>query len=222
MNENLSTMTIVKNGEEYIRAALLSVKDYVKEMLVCDTGSTDNTIEIINELITKGLNIKLLHRGPFSGTWESKIPGLTEVRNELTELCSTDFILIVDDDEIFPKEIFEELKEVLKNKTIMAVAMPFYQFVDRNTILKESLYPCMKRVINVKQVRFQGTFPRESTHVIGENKWLSNFTDSRVITIKSRFYHYNLAKKNAFRPRQTHYDTIKFEGKQLEEFINDL
>lgn len=218
MKDQITTQTLTKNGEEYIREVLLTVKDYVKKMIVCDTGSTDNTIPIVKNLIDDGLNIELLQRGPFKGTWTTKIPGIREVRNEIIEMCDTEFMMIVDDDEIYSKEIFEELYEVLKDDNVMAIAIPFYNFIDKNTVLKKSIYSCNKRVIRAKSVEFRGIFPGESCFVKGETKWLNDFTDPRVKTIKNKYYHYNLAKKTIGRPRQKSYNTIKFEGKQPEVF----
>jgi len=219
MKDKITTQTLTKNGDEFIREALLSVKDYVKKMVVCDTGSTDNTIPIIEKLIKEGLNIEFIKRGPFKGNWQTKIPELTVIRNEIVNNCKTEFMMIVDEDEIYTKEIFEEMYEVLKDDKVMAVAIPYYNFVDRYHILRKSMYPCNKRVIRAKYVEFRGKFPGESNYVRGESEWLSNFTDPRVVTLKNKYYHYNIAKKNFFRPRKKEWDDIiKFEGKQPEVF----
>jgi GT2 family glycosyltransferase/tetratricopeptide (TPR) repeat protein/SAM-dependent methyltransferase len=46
----VSLCMIVRNNERTIRAALESIRPYVDEMIVVDTGSTDRTIEICKEL----------------------------------------------------------------------------------------------------------------------------------------------------------------------------
>ena len=43
--------TIVHNEENFIWFAIMSVIDWVDKMLVWDTGSTDKTVEIIEEII---------------------------------------------------------------------------------------------------------------------------------------------------------------------------
>jgi glycosyltransferase involved in cell wall biosynthesis len=45
----LGLTMIVKNGAETLRACLESVRDVVTEMIVADTGSTDNSREIAKE-----------------------------------------------------------------------------------------------------------------------------------------------------------------------------
>ena len=47
---------IVKNEEEHLKDCLLSVKDVVDEIVLVDTGSTDNTIEIAKKFGAKVYN----------------------------------------------------------------------------------------------------------------------------------------------------------------------
>ena len=49
----LSLAMMVKNEEHFLEDALLSVKDWVDEMIVMDTGSTDRTVEIAKDLGAK-------------------------------------------------------------------------------------------------------------------------------------------------------------------------
>ncbi|MGD7006925.1 glycosyltransferase [Metabacillus sp. 84] len=43
----ISLAMIVKNGEKFIERSLQSVQSLVDEIVIVDTGSTDNTINII-------------------------------------------------------------------------------------------------------------------------------------------------------------------------------
>ena len=45
----IACCAIVKNEEEILRTMLDSVKSLVDEYIICDTGSTDNTKNIIAE-----------------------------------------------------------------------------------------------------------------------------------------------------------------------------
>jgi len=57
--KGISAYMRVKNEEDWIKYSLISIKDFVDEIIVGDNGSTDNTLQIINGLIDQGLNIKL-------------------------------------------------------------------------------------------------------------------------------------------------------------------
>ena len=46
VNPTLSLCLIVKDEEEFLPRCLDSVKDYVDEIIIVDTGSTDSTVEI--------------------------------------------------------------------------------------------------------------------------------------------------------------------------------
>lgn len=215
MKNQITTQTLTKNCDEFIREALLSVKDYVKKMVVYDTGSTDKTIPIIEKLIKEGLNIEFVKRGPFKGSGKAGIPELTAIRNEIIDNCRTEWMMIVDEDEIYTKEIFEELYEVLTDKTIMAVVIPFYSFIDRHTILKPGAFSPNGRLLRAKYVELRRDWPRERICVRGEEKFLYPPADPRrVATLKNKYYHYNLAKKVYWRPRKKRDDIIKFKGKQ--------
>ena len=52
-NTLLSLVMIVKNEEQFIEGALNSVKNWVDEMIVIDTGSEDSTVEIAKKLGAK-------------------------------------------------------------------------------------------------------------------------------------------------------------------------
>ena len=77
---------IVKNEENFIRRALESVKE-ADEIIVCDTGSTDRTIEIAKEYTDKVFTDYL---------WNDHF---AEARNHAQSKCTGDYILIIDADE---------------------------------------------------------------------------------------------------------------------------
>ena len=46
MKANISVCLICKNEEKNLESCLLSLRDYVEEIVVVDTGSTDSSISI--------------------------------------------------------------------------------------------------------------------------------------------------------------------------------
>ncbi len=89
----ISVCLIVKNEEAYLDACLKSVKDWVNEIIVVDTGSTDSTVEIAKE---NGAKISYFE-------W---IGDFAAARNESLSLATNPFILQLDaDEEIIPSSI---------------------------------------------------------------------------------------------------------------------
>lgn len=96
----LTASIIAKNEEEMIGTMLDSIKG-VDEIMVIDTGSTDNTVKICQE---KGAKV-------FTGyLWEDDF---AKARNVAKEKATGEWLLIIDCDEIFEQDI-ARLKELLK------------------------------------------------------------------------------------------------------------
>jgi glycosyltransferase involved in cell wall biosynthesis len=119
---SLTVHCLVRNEEKFVGYAIRSVVDYADQILVFDTGSTDKTVEKINELKReypqkivfeeKGLCDKLGH---------------TKLREEMLRRTKTDWFMILDGDEIWTKRGMEEVVDVMKtDKTIGCLVAPFY------------------------------------------------------------------------------------------------
>lgn len=91
---------IVKNEEKYIEDCLKSVDGVVDEIVIVDTGSTDNTIAI-----AKKFNAKV-----YTFTW---INDFSAARNYALKQCTGSWILYLDADERLKKESKNELREII-------------------------------------------------------------------------------------------------------------
>lgn len=81
---------IVKNESKIIRRALESVRDYINYWVICDTGSTDETINIIKEVL-KSIPGEL-HEVPWKNFGYNRNAALKLAKNK------TDYILLLDAD----------------------------------------------------------------------------------------------------------------------------
>ena len=81
----LSACLIVKNESLLLSRCLEGLRSFVDEIIVVDTGSTDNTIEIGN---SNGEKVKYF-------TW---IDDFSAARNESLRHASGDWILYIDSD----------------------------------------------------------------------------------------------------------------------------
>ncbi len=101
-NPTLSLCMIVKDEEKSLPICLDSVKDYVDEIIIVDTGSTDNTIDI-----ARRYNAKI-----YQHPWENSF---SKARNYSLKYATCDWVLILDADEEIDKEDAHKLKEVIKD-----------------------------------------------------------------------------------------------------------
>ncbi len=101
---NCTLSMIVKNEEKYLRDCLESVKDVVDEIVIVDTGSTDQTLKIAKEYDAKIFHFE----------W---INDFSEARNYALSKTSGRWVLYLDADERLSNDSKKELKEiVLKNE----------------------------------------------------------------------------------------------------------
>jgi glycosyltransferase involved in cell wall biosynthesis len=93
---------IVKNEEKYLQGCLESVKDIVDEIVLVDTGSSDNTLEI-----AKKYNAEIFHFD-----W---INDFSAARNYALENSKGSWILYMDADERIDSNSINEIKRITEN-----------------------------------------------------------------------------------------------------------
>jgi len=90
------TVTILtKNSGATLRATLQSTREF-PEVLLLDTGSTDNTLEIAREFP----NVKI---------YKENFSGFGPTHNRATALAAHDWILSLDSDEVLTEELIREI-----------------------------------------------------------------------------------------------------------------
>ena len=98
----LSASLIVKNEESCLDSCLSSIKD-VDEIVIIDTGSTDNTREIATKYTDKFIENEYKWNDNFA-----------EARNYSLNKTTGDWILIIDADEYLEEGGIEKIKEAIK------------------------------------------------------------------------------------------------------------
>lgn len=129
----LTIHTLVKNEECWLKQALLSVIKYADQILVWDTGSTDNTVAIIESINSPKIKFKEC------GSVDRQ--GLVNLRNQQIKATKTDWFLILDGDEIWPEpNLLQLIKAMQKAKpsTIALVNRTRNCIGDLNHYLPES------------------------------------------------------------------------------------
>ena len=112
MYDGITAHSIIKNEENWIWYSLMSVLDQVDEIIVYDTGSTDNTIEIIESINSPKIKLKKVD------SITSK--NFSNYKNQMLGETKTNWFFALDGDEIWNKEMFkiviDRLKEASENK----------------------------------------------------------------------------------------------------------
>lgn len=99
---------IVKNEETTLPSCLNSVKDFVAEMIVLDTGSTDNTVKVATELGAK------VYHFP----WHDDF---AEARNEALQYVTGDWVLVLDADEVLNPAIIPVIQKAIANENTLVI-----------------------------------------------------------------------------------------------------
>ncbi|MBR4152864.1 MAG: glycosyltransferase [Selenomonadaceae bacterium] len=97
----ISACYMVKNAEKDLARSLESLKKYVDEIIVVDTGSTDSTVEV-----AKKFGAKIFHE-----TWQDDF---STPRNVAIREAAGDWIVFLDADEYFVNNTAKNLREVIK------------------------------------------------------------------------------------------------------------
>lgn len=120
MRNKITAHCIVKNEENWIWYAINSILDFIDEIFVYDTGSQDKTVEIIKSIKSSKLVFKSV----------SNVSGevMTELYQEMIERTKTDWMMVLDGDEIWFKDSIKSLREFISTRgdDWLAIITPFY------------------------------------------------------------------------------------------------
>lgn len=106
----LSACLIVKNEATLLSRCLESIGSFVDEIIVVDTGSTDNTVEIAHRY---GAQI-------YHFVWTDDF---SAARNESLRHARGEWILYIDADEVIDAVNAAKIREIINRKDIMAVTI---------------------------------------------------------------------------------------------------
>ncbi len=98
--EKLSVAIITCNEEPVIESTLKSVR-WADEIVVVDSGSTDRTTEICKRYTDR--------------LYQEKWRGYAEQREYVISLTKNRWVLMLDADEVIPRQLADEIKETFRN-----------------------------------------------------------------------------------------------------------
>ncbi len=192
----ISLCMIVKNEEKTIARCLDSVADLVDEIIVVDTGSTDNTVEILKKYTDKIYHFE----------W---IDDFAAARNFAFDKATMEYILWLDaDDVIYEKDRrkFATLKQTL-NYSVDSVSMEYHLAFDSEGNVTSKLRR-NRLVKRANGFRWYGAV--HECLLVGGNILVSDIAVTHVSVEHEsdrnlRIYEARLARGERFEPRDLYY-----------------
>lgn len=145
----LSAVVLTKNEEGCIRDCLLSIKDWVDEIIVVDDESTDNTVTIAKEYADRVLRRKMDLEGVH--------------RNWAYAQAKHGWVLSLDADEKASKELKGEISQAIESKEVVAFDIPLRNFIGNYWVRHGGWYPAAKvRLFRKDKFKYEevGVHPR--------------------------------------------------------------
>ena len=125
----LSVIIPVHNGEAYIRRCLKSVRTAVKdidaEIIVINDGSTDGTGAVLEDIVPKCNNIKVI-------TLDDR--GVSYARNEGIKAATGEYISFVDADDIVSHNLFGRLIKTSEDNKSEITGCSFFRWSDIESV----------------------------------------------------------------------------------------
>ena len=187
MIENITVAIATYNGERYIEKQLESIFNQSKQVdrvVICDDESTDNTINIINRLINKGLPINLYKNQKKLGY------GLNFMK--CINLCDSNFIFLSDQDDIWfnnkvelmmsfikknPKNLCWMHDCVITNENLDSLIPSKLENIKKFGFNENSFVMGACMVISKDTKKYIFPYPEDLSHC-GHDDWISNVTRS--------------------------------------------
>ncbi len=184
----LSVVIITKNEEKFIAGAVESAI-FADEVLVVDSGSTDNTCDI-----AKGIGARVVQQD-----WL----GFGAQKNKAVELAKNDWVFVLDADERFTSELQSEVLITLKNPIADGYMVArLNRFFGKN-IKTCGLYPDYSiRFFNKNQGKFNNVLVHESVQIKGN-----------TIKLKNHMIHLAYETVDEFIIKQNKYATLHHKKK---------
>ena len=194
---------MIKNEAKSISVTLNSTKNYFKHIIVYDTGSTDNTIQIVKECCKKNNQILHLKHGLFKGFPESRNESL-----EFAESISVDKLLLMDAGDEFRSKYNPTDFLTIINKfpyTCGIVKQQWLMYHNTNSSNLEE-HSDIRFICNHKGIRYDLNYPVHEMIMYDTDN--TNTSNNSVVTIQDIFLLYQ--------------DRVKYGGSTESRYIKDI
>ena len=103
---DITVMSIVKDEEDFVYFMMKNLEPIADEYVIIDTGSTDGTLAEINRFARYSTKPVRVIEKKFTSDENGMLMNYSEAKNYAKSLCTTEWILAMDADELFkPQEV---------------------------------------------------------------------------------------------------------------------
>ena len=198
MHNQLSVVIISKNEEKFIADAVKSAL-FADEVLVLDSGSTDGTCTVAQQL-----GAKVLHQD-----WL----GFGAQKNKAVELAKNDWVFVLDSDERITPELQSEILNTLQESTVDGYYVARLNNFFGKNIRHCGLYPDYSiRLFDRCKGRFNDVTVHESVQIQG-----------KIDKLKNHMIHLAFDTVEEFSNKQKKYAKLSQKNKSLvKAFISPI
>jgi len=169
--QTISACMIVKNEEELLPQCLNSIRNWVDEIIVVDTGSTDRTVEI-----AESFGARVFHQ-----EWTKDF---SFHRNYSIDQATGDWIFIIDADEEFVENDLASLRRSLSQDKYRIISINVYN-LDQDTGQVTSFLPSVRFFRRDAEFRYDGIVHNQLQYDLDE--------EILRLGIRLNHYGYNLS-----------------------------
>ena len=182
----LSIVYITLNAERYIRESIVASLLLTDDVLLVDSGSTDQTL-----LIAEQLGIEVIHQ-PWLGYARQKQLAIDKAKH--------DWVLFLDADEILSDEAITEIRNLIADEVPMAAAysLPRENWFQGKWIRYGSWWPDrVVRLVDRRQGRIKPLMVHESWE-----------TEAQIVALNSPIRHYSYQNYSEMIQKADRYSTL--------------
>ena len=185
----ISLCMIAKDEEQFLEGCLSSVKGFVDEMVVVDTGSSDRTVEIAERF-----GARVYHH-----PWENDF---SKHKNQAISYANGDWIFVMDADEQLKEDSGPVIRKATVNQNIDAILVTIVSYF--NNRASQSWESKVRIFRNKPSIRYEG--------IVHEQ--LTGYGFPRTYPVCLTHYGYDLDKASL---REKHERTSRLLRQQIDE-----
>lgn len=197
MNKLLSVCMIVKDEEEVLERCLKSIEHFADEIIIVDTGSTDNTKEIASKYTSQVYDFR----------W---VNDFSAARNESIKHASGKWILVLDADEYINTEDIKQFRlfleeEVVKPSMIYTISVISYVGESiRQANITEA--PIPRLFPNHMGIQYHRPIHEQPIHISGE---MLSSSPSLITVFHTGYIKETIEKKDKLKRNETIFTELK-------------